>query len=80
MNEQVIIYKENYELISSLLTKKEKIKFFEGLFDYMFKGIEPTFKNDFQKIMFNFMVNESLRNYKKNQEKRTKNYDKNCTR
>ena len=46
----------------------------------MFKGIEPTFKNDFQKIMFNFMVNESLRNYKKNQEKRTKNYDKNCTR
>jgi hypothetical protein len=26
------------------------------------------------------MVNESLRNYKKNQEKRTKNYDKNCTR
>lgn len=69
MNEQVIIYKENYELISSLLAKKEKYEFFEGLFDYMFNGIEPIFKNDFQKIMFNFMVNESLRNYKKNQKK-----------
>lgn len=69
MNEQVIIYKENYELISSLLAKKEKYELFEGLFDYMFKGIEPIFKNKFQKIMFNFMVNESLRNYKKTQKK-----------
>lgn len=69
MNEQVIIYKENYELISSLLAKKEKYEFFEGLFDYMFKGIKPIFKNKFQKIMFNFMVNEALRNYKKNQKK-----------
>lgn len=69
MNEQVIIYKENYELISALLTKKEKYEFFEGLFDYMFKGIKPIFKNKFQKIMFNFMVNEALRNYKKNQKK-----------
>lgn len=79
MNEQVIIYKENYELISSLLAKKEKYEFFEGLFDYMFKGIKPIFKNKFQKIMFNFMVNESLRNYKKIK-KRAKNYDKNCIR
>lgn len=79
MNEQVIIYKENYELISSLLAKKEKYEFFEGLFDYMFKGIKPIFKNKFQKIMFNFMVNESLRN-KKKIKKRAKNYDKNCIR
>lgn len=35
----------------------------------MFKGIKPIFKNKFQKIMFNFMVNEALRNYKKNQKK-----------
>lgn len=86
MNEQVIIYKENYELISSLLTKKEKIKFFEGLFNYMFNGIEPKFKNTNQEIIFNlmiisnFMVNETLKNCKKNQKKGTKNYDKNCTR
>lgn len=86
MSEQVVIYKENYESISKLLTKKEKNKFFEGLFNYMFYGIEPKFKNTNQEIIFyimkisNFMVNESLKNCKKNQEKRTKNYDKNCTR
>ena len=86
MSEQVVIYKENYESISKLLTKKEKIKFFEGLFNYMFYGIEPKFKNTNQEIIFyimkisNFMVNESLKNCKKNQEKRAKNYDKNCTR
>lgn len=71
MSEQVVIYKENYELISKLLTKKEKYKFFEGLFNYMFNGIEPKFKNTNQEIIFysmkisNFMVNESLRNCKK---------------
>lgn len=32
MNEQVIIYKENYELISSLLAKKEKYEFLK---DYL---------------------------------------------
>ena len=42
----------------------------------MFYGIEPKFKNTNQEIIFNimkisnFMVNESLRNYKKNQEKK----------